>query len=405
MRFQFGPLPWDMLGRRPMMVTLTYPGAWQLLVPNARVLAKHREALKERWRRWYGPPIGVWVTEFQRRGAPHLHMYVGLPDEVSEEEYRGLQLRTMRRRRAERDLGKYEARRREKAPEGDFAMWLRTAWWEIVGSSQRAHHGRGVDIATAFFSSQAEAEANRARVSEYFWRESGKWAQKQPPEGFGSLAFYGRWGQKQGFDPVVDQAELDELAGLEMRRVLRRLQVGKIREEAQRTGWKPKRNAGRPRGRDGLKVFGVDGRAVGERLIPWAEAVAADKAAERAMAGPRVVNRVRPELLRAWSELPPPEPQPEEPWDPEMEQERWLAFVEELAIERAAEEEAALKAEIDAFLEEQRVAGFMQELRNERKGTRGAGRGGRRRRTKDAETPHPASDLGSAEGPDLPQDR
>jgi hypothetical protein len=176
MRFEFSALPWEMLGQRPVMITLTYPGEWEVWVPNSRVFTRHREALQERWRRRYGTPIGVWVTEFQTRGAPHLHLYVALPDEVSDSEYRALQKRTIDRRVAERRLGPYRARKQLRAPNGEFGKWLRTAWWKVVGSELPAHHGRGVDIATAFFSAQAEEEANRVRVAEYFWRESGKWA-------------------------------------------------------------------------------------------------------------------------------------------------------------------------------------------------------------------------------------
>ena len=116
MRLEFGALPWELLGPRPVMVTLTYPGDWKQWVPDARTLVKHREAFKERWRRRYGTPIGVWVVEFQKRGAPHLHMYLGLPDAVSDEEYLLLQKRTMRRRHLQREFGSYEARRRLRAP-------------------------------------------------------------------------------------------------------------------------------------------------------------------------------------------------------------------------------------------------------------------------------------------------
>jgi hypothetical protein len=72
------------------MITLTYTGDWDVWVGDARELHKHREALRSRWTRRFGTPIGVWVTEFQKRGAPHLHMYMALPDEVSDKEYLGL---------------------------------------------------------------------------------------------------------------------------------------------------------------------------------------------------------------------------------------------------------------------------------------------------------------------------
>lgn len=338
MRFEYGALPWELLGRRPVMITLTYPGDWELWVADARELHRHRENLKERWRRRFGTPIGVWVTEFQRRGAPHLHLYLGLPEEVSEKEYQGLQKRTITRKNLERRVGSYEARSQLRAPSGEFAMWLRKAWWEVVGSELPAHHGRGVDIATAFFSDQAEAQANRVRVAEYFWRESGKWAQKQPPEGFGGLKFYGRWGQKQGFAPVVSVTEMDERVGLELRRVLRRMMLGKMREAALRSGRKMPRNAGRSRGRDGLTVFGVDGHVVGPTLLAWAEQVALDKASRATATEEHASGRFRHAMLRSLSEIQidvDSSPDPDEWLDPDPP--AW-----------EDEEEAAIDALIDA---------------------------------------------------------
>lgn len=363
MRFEFGALPWELLGKRPVMVTLTYPPEWELWVPDARALHRHREALKERWRRRYGTPMGVWVTEFQRRGAPHLHMYLALPDEVSDEEYVGLRRRTIRRKILERKLGRHDARRRVRAPQGEFSMWLRTAWWDIVGSELRAHHGRGVDIATAFFSEQAEEQANRTRVAEYFWRESGKWAQKIPPEGFGGMRFYGRWGNKQGFTPLVSTTELNEAVGLELRRMMRRMMRGKMQEAATRTGRPVPRNAGRSRGRDGLTVFGVDGTIWGPRLRECAERIALEKA-ERRSDEERQVLRSRRTSPRALSELrididavveeqiearrvQDDYPEPPLSWEEEQD----LAI--EAAIEAIELEEAAEQAAQDAWIEEE----------------------------------------------------
>lgn len=363
MRFDFGALPWEMLGRRPVMITLTYPGEWELWVPDARTFVKHREALKERWRRKYGTPVGVWVTEFQRRGAPHVHMYVALPDAVSDAEYRGLQQRTIRRRVAEKNFGSYEARRRLRAPGGEFAMWLRTAWWEVVGSELSDHHGRGVDIATAFYSDEAEATANRVRVADYFWRESGKWAQKQPPEGFGPLKFYGRWGQKKGFNPVVTEAQLNEQAGLEIRRVLRRMQLGKMREAARGSGRKVTPRTGRSRGRDGLTVFNVDGTVVGPRLVEWAEWMATQKAAYSGV--DRVLEGRWPLVLRGLSEFivdpdaPPGEPDDEIPIEALLSQED-LEWASIQAHEEAIED---LEAQIDA----QAAAWEERQFREQRK--------------------------------------
>lgn len=386
MRFDFGALPWEMLGRRPVMITLTYPGEWEVWVPDARVLAKHREAFRSRWQRHFGSPIAVWVTEFQTRGAPHLHLYMALPDSVSEAEYRGFQKRTMKRRQLERRVGAYEARRRLRAPTGEFAMWLRTVWWEIVGSEDPRHHGRGADIAAAFFSDQAEASANRVRVADYFWRESGKWAQKNPPDGFGGLSFYGRWGGKQGFNPMVTESELDERVGLEIRRVLRRMMLGKRREVAKLYGRKVTPRESRSRGRDGLTVFGVDGTEIGPRLIQWAQQIVLEKEARPQTSHAARSQRFRREIVRSFSEIEidplgsQPEVDVEPPWLGEMDDDEAAMEAHFAAIER---DEELIEAWALQRYEERERERRKEELRkaNQMRGTRSTRNdGGARRR-------------------------
>jgi hypothetical protein len=361
MRFEFSALPWELLGARPAMVTLTYPGDWELYVPNARELVRHREAFKERWRKKFGAPIGVWVVEFQERGAPHLHLYVGLPDAASHEDYAELQSRTMLRKRREHDVGPFEARRTTPPVAGEFGEWLRTAWWEIVGSGLPAHHKRGVDVAVAFFSDRAETSADRLKVADYFWRESGKWAQKQPPEGFGPLKFYGRWGGgDRGFNPIVSVAELHEMIGLEVRRMLRRLRRSKERQAAEKTGRRVKRTRG-PRGRDGLKVFGVDGTRLGPLLIDCAERIVVDKMSAVLVVGSS--HRHGSLWWRAASEFEiGEEPGDDFPWDMKgalEEPERhgpgsdFEIELEEYE-ERRAEDEADLDAAVEAEVERRR---------------------------------------------------
>lgn len=342
MRLAFGALPWELLGRRPAMITLTYPRDWRAYGGTAEQVRRHREAFKERWRRKWGPPIGVWVVEFQRRGAPHLHMYLGLPDVVSDEEYMALQRRTIRRRRMTDEIGTYEARRQMKALDGPFGLWLRTAWSEIVGSGSPAHHVRGVDVAVQFWSDQAAATANRVRVAEYMWRESGKWAQKQPPEGFGSLRFWGRWGEKHGFKPVFEVEKISDRAFYDLRRLMRRWRLDKERLQAAERGYRFRPGQG-PRGRDGLTVFGVDGTRWRPRLVEWAESVAIAKAAT---AEEVVLTRLpRGPFHRAFSELETPDPD-----DPEVMYEQWLAKQCEDEEARLEDREAHLEAMIDAYL-------------------------------------------------------
>jgi hypothetical protein len=287
MRWTFDGLPWSMLGDRPAMITLTYPGDWRQWCPDARTFVKHRDRLKGRWRREFGPPVGVWVAEFQprpwrpdhERKAPHLHLYIGLPDqpgrtgvELGEAEYAALQRRTRERRHREARDGKRVAGGRIKAIAGPFSWWLRTQWAEVVtGNTVPAHHARGVDLATVFWSDRARDRVRRAEVADYFWRESGKWGQKDAPEDFGPLKFWDTWGGHVGFRPIVAEAELTEAEYMEFRR----LQFRWI-QARQRAAF-GKAFGARSRGKDGIVVHGAT-KEDSLRALRWARETAAWKA-------------------------------------------------------------------------------------------------------------------------------
>lgn len=64
----------------PAMVTLTYPGDWLTVAPNAAACRRHLDLLKKRFTRAWGRKlVGVWKREFQRRGAPHWHLLMVPP--------------------------------------------------------------------------------------------------------------------------------------------------------------------------------------------------------------------------------------------------------------------------------------------------------------------------------------
>jgi hypothetical protein len=97
------------------MMTLTYPDNWEALVPDGRVFKHHVDKFRQRFLKRYGRSLaGVWKMEFQRRGAPHLHMLMALP--VDRLEYR---------------------------------LWARAAWSSIVDASgldRMYHETQGVNV-------------------------------------------------------------------------------------------------------------------------------------------------------------------------------------------------------------------------------------------------------------------
>ena len=135
-------LPFDMLGDRPLWITLTYPKEWRRWVPDGRALEAHRRAFGERWRRGFREPIGFWTKEFQLAdGRPHLHLLMKGPETMSDQDYRSLQERTRLAKANERALGKYEGRAKTDIIGmrygGQTAMELRRWWAEIVTGEHR----------------------------------------------------------------------------------------------------------------------------------------------------------------------------------------------------------------------------------------------------------------------------
>ena len=59
----------------PAMVTLTYPGMEALRLTGPRI-KRHMMLWRKRFQREWGEPARyIWKLEFQRRGAPHIHLW------------------------------------------------------------------------------------------------------------------------------------------------------------------------------------------------------------------------------------------------------------------------------------------------------------------------------------------
>ncbi len=281
MRWQFASLPWELLGARLVMLSLTYPGEWRRWVSDGRVLEAHRKAFLERWRRRFGAPMGVWVKEFQQSGRPHLHVYVAVPDVVPETEYEGLRQRTLLRHRLEWQYGRYDGRAKLPAIGqkygGDFAMWLRDAWSEVVGTQGvvAKHHARGVDVAVAFWNDEVARTKDRVEVAAYLAGESAKWAQKAPPENFAHVGrYFGHMGGALGFKPKERDIVVDDAVAYELERRLERLVRWRIVAKRRRYGRTGPITFDRRRRGNGVLAFGVRPEDVPKLLARCERAVA-----------------------------------------------------------------------------------------------------------------------------------
>jgi hypothetical protein len=296
MRYHYAALPWVLLGPRLAMVTLSYPAKWREVCPDGRTVKAHLKRFERRYSRRWGPLMGGWIVEYQprvrrpedERGAPHVHLYIGLPE--------GAEL--------VREWDRYKKERVYKW------WWALEAWYQIVGSEDRRHLGWGVHVRPCFWG-QAELDARAGRinwqqVADYFWRESGKWGQKDPPLDY---AFPGRpWGclgAKWGFKPIVATGRLSEPIAWETMRIGRRLRAVQMQKagvgrrnravvvESQASVMarlltdrgKSRRVHGQHNGEmDGFTVYLSDAESVWGRLLPWAQTEVAAKLAALAQA-------------------------------------------------------------------------------------------------------------------------
>lgn len=212
-------------GGTPAMVTLTYPGAWQVVAPSAPVCKAHLDALKKRFLRFYGfPLVAVWKREFQRRGAPHYHLLMTPPP---------VQLRQGRR--------------------WTFQQWLADAWVSIVDADHRlspedraamlrVHLGpRVVDF------SEGMRARDPKRLAVYFSKHGSFGAKDYqndaPAEWTGSVAPYadqgsvGRFWGSWGLEKALAVVEVSAVEATAAARTLRRWQRANG-FRVQRTVWR-----------------------------------------------------------------------------------------------------------------------------------------------------------------------
>lgn len=138
---------WEQADGALAMVTLTLPGDWQAVAPTGKRFKKLVENFRLRWRDAGMTWRCLWKLEFQRRGAPHMHLLMRVPALVNGE---------------------------------IFETWLSRNWASVVGaskvvdredgSSEYSRHlaaGTGVDFSGQDFS-------DPTRISMYFAGHSAK---------------------------------------------------------------------------------------------------------------------------------------------------------------------------------------------------------------------------------------
>jgi hypothetical protein len=167
------------LGRVPAMVTLTYPGDWEVVAPDGDTVKRQVRRLLWRYRRAWGEPLaGAWKLEFQRRGAPHLHIFMVPPHG----------------RAGGRGAGAGLA----------FKYWLSVNWADIVDHPDPVEYQNHLVAGTGVDYAEAHKCSDPKRLAVYFGKHGqyrDKEYQHNVPEawqapGKGPGRFWGYWGLK-----------------------------------------------------------------------------------------------------------------------------------------------------------------------------------------------------------------
>jgi hypothetical protein len=181
--------------RLPGMLTLTYSGDWLTVAPSGKAVKVHLKALRKRYCRAWGEDLRcVWKLEFQRRGAPHIHMLMVPPHGF-----------------------------RDGMP---FYLWVRRAWADIVAHPDPAEYAKHLDAGTRVDYGEGLRASDPKRVAVYFSKHSTfrdkEYQHVVPPEwrepGNGPGRFWGYWGLER-HSATVEVSQSDAvIAGRTLRR-------------------------------------------------------------------------------------------------------------------------------------------------------------------------------------------
>jgi hypothetical protein len=196
------------VARIPAMVTLTYPKDWEVVAPDGKTVKRHVRAWLRRYdRAWGESVIGMWKLEFQRRGAPHVHIFMVPPHGRAGGRGAGAGL--------------------------DFHRWLSAVWADVVNHPDPVEYQKHLEAGTGVDFREALKCNDPKRLAVYFSKH-GQYRDKEyqhiVPEawqapGNGPGRFWGYWGVKV-LAVAVELSPADyQLAARIMRRYSSRVRV------------------------------------------------------------------------------------------------------------------------------------------------------------------------------------
>jgi hypothetical protein len=243
----------------PAMVTLTIPGDWLAVAPNGRAFKRcWTDWLKCFERAWGYAPAMTWKLEFQRRGAPHMHMLLAVPD-GRDSSSGPVDAAAPKKAAHTRKSGVFgpgcptgeradngsgggdRAARRSRAPtarcrcrvcgsDGDqlaFREWLSHSWAAVVDHPDPEQYRRHVLAGTGLDFATAARMTDPHRVAAYFAKHGGAAGGKEyqhevPAEWRGEGNGPGRFWGVRGLSPALAGVDVERSMFYRYRRVMRK---------------------------------------------------------------------------------------------------------------------------------------------------------------------------------------
>jgi hypothetical protein len=130
----------------PVLITLTYPGEYPI---NPLIWKRDMDTFSKRFERRFPNAGFIWKLEPQRRGAPHFHLLAWDAELLPGELYRAV------------------------------LPWLKSAWYEVVGSGDQRHlwSGTRVEVARSYGAVAKYACKYIAKMAQLdgAWGNPGRW--------------------------------------------------------------------------------------------------------------------------------------------------------------------------------------------------------------------------------------
>ncbi len=217
-------------GERLAMVTLTYPDNWRDVAPTPEACIAHLDTFSKRFDRATGTKLRcVWVREFQKRGAPHFHLAMAIPDHVNGQPFR---------------------------------LWLSRAWYDTVKSGDPKHLQAGTNVEYDDALRSTDPKRLAAYFAGYTQKGKEKGYQHEPPAAWGNEngSVGGFWGAR-GLAKATAEAALstdDEI--IEVKRILRRMIHAQKRTATKRIarGWETRYIPSTPNGENHVPASIID---------------------------------------------------------------------------------------------------------------------------------------------------